>query len=67
MEHYLKGKKLHTQITFHAKTRLKNKQENNRMIIKETDKGSTEVILNKTNHRTKIQEIRWEETNELIN
>ena len=46
-----------------TKTSLKNIQENGNIIIKEADKGSAVVILDKTYYKTKIQEILKDETN----
>ena len=46
-----------------TKTSLKNIQENGHIIIKETNKGSTIVIFDKTYYKTKIQEVLNDETN----
>ncbi len=45
------------------KTSVKNIQENKDIILKEADKGSTEVILNKISYRTKIHNKLRAETN----
>ena len=61
-------KTTHNNFSPKQREALLNIQENNEIIVKETDMGNEVVILNKIYYGRKIQKILRDETNyELIN
>ena len=63
MEYQPKKKQQQKLPLTKTKTSLKNIHQNENIIIKEADKGSAVVILDKTYYKIKIQEISKDEAN----